>query len=166
MPRFIFPLQALLDQREGIERTRQLAVAAIERERLELESRIAACQQQIRSHKYDLRSLLMGATGAGTQSGVDTRTVRLQASASLHAQAGAQRLALQLAGVYRRLQSAQLELRNATTARKAVEVLKQRRFDAWKREQSRRENAALDELATIAAGRSVQLLTAQNAERS
>ena len=163
MARFIFPLQALLDQRESVERTRQLAVAAIERERLELEGRIASCQDQIRSHKGDLRDLLAGTSAEGLQSGVDTRTVRLQASASLHAQASAQRLALQLAGVYRRLQTAQVELRKATTARKAVEVLKQRRFEAWKREQSRRETAALDELATMAAGRATPTQDADEA---
>lgn len=153
MARFVFPLQALLEQRENVERSRQLAVAAIERERLELELRVSACQQQIRSHKGDLRDLLAGSSPRALQGGVDTRTVRLQASASLHAQASAQRLALQLAGVYRRLQSAQVELRKATTARKAVETLKQRRYEEWKREQSRRETAALDELATMAAGR-------------
>jgi flagellar export protein FliJ len=153
MARFIFPLQALLEQRESVERTRQLAVAAIERERLALEAQVASCQQQIKSHKSDLRDLLSGEVAGAQTGGVDTRTVRLQASASLHAQASAQRLALQLAGAYRRLQSAQVELRKATTARKAVEVLKSRRFEAWKREQNRRETSALDELATMAAGR-------------
>ncbi len=153
MARFIFTLAALLEQRKHVERSHQLAVAAIERERAQLESRISSCQQQIRSHKFDLRNLLSGENLEANQRGVDTRTVRLQASASLHAQAGAQRLALQLAGVYRRLETARNELRRAATARKAVEVLKDRRFEQWKMEQNRKENAAMDELAIIAAGR-------------
>ncbi len=153
MPRFIFGLQALLDQRNQVERARQLSVAAVERERLTLESGISSLQRQIRSHKDDLRSLLSGAGDHQLTAGVDTRTVRLQAGASLHAQASAQRLALQLAGVYRRLESARADLRRATTDRRAVELLKERRFEQWKREQARRETAELDELATMAAAR-------------
>lgn len=149
MARFVFPLEALLEQRRGVERSRQLAVAAIERERLEMEAQISDCQRQIVSHKEDLRSLLSG-NGGGA---VDTRTVRLQAGASLHAQATAQRMALQLAGVYRRLEAARAELMRATTARKAVETLRERQYERWKREQNRREAAMLDELATMKAAR-------------
>lgn len=143
MPKFIFQLQALLDQRSHAERQKQLAVAAVERQRVDLESRVTDRQSEIRSHKSDLRSLL---STPGTR-GVDFRTVRIQANASLHAQLTTHRLALQLAGLYQRLDLARKELREAATRRRAVELLKQKRFEAWKREQNRLETDELDEIA-------------------
>jgi len=152
MATFIFSLQALLDQRLHFERERQLSVAAIERERLELEARVTACQNEIRSHKEDLRQLLGGPTGGA----VDTRTVRLQAGAALHARARTQRMALQLAGLYRRLESARSELRKATMKRRAVELLRDKQFNEWKREIERRESRELDEIGTMRAARIAQ----------
>lgn len=153
MAKFRFPLEALLEQRSAVEKSRQLAVAALERERIELEGLIGDRQRQIRSHKDDLRALLTGVGADGTPQSVDTRTVRLQANASLHAQVGTQRMALQLAGVYRRLEAERAELMRATTARRAVETLKTRRLEAWKRELNRKESTMLDEMATMAVSR-------------
>ncbi len=157
MARFVFRLEAVLQRRKRVERERQLVVADLERQRLDFERRIGNCQREIRSHKSDLRALLAGdrATGSHAGAGVDTRTVRLQAAASLHAQARTQRLALQLAGVYRRLEGARSELLRAATERRAVELLRERQFEAWKHEQNRREAIEIDEIATMGAGRGV-----------
>jgi len=152
MAKFIFSLQALLDQRLHLEREKQLVVAALERERMELEARVTACQNEIRSHKDDLRQLLGGASGGA----VETRTVRLQAGAALHARARTQRMALQLAGVYRKLEMARAELRKATTKRRAVELLRDKQFHEWKREIERREAIELDEIGTMRAARIAQ----------
>jgi hypothetical protein len=56
-------------------------------------------------------------------------------------------------GLHRRIDAARLELLKATTDRKAVEVLRQRRYEAWRAEQARREAIALDEISTMRAGR-------------
>ncbi len=149
MPRFTFELQALLDLRRSRERDRQLAVARIERERLEIESQLSACQRELSAHKADLRDAL---APASPQSAIDPRSVRLQAASSLSAQARAQRLAISLAGLYRRLESSRADLRAATTARRAVETLKERRRLQWLTDQRRREAAELDDLATTRAG--------------
>lgn len=154
MPRFVFRLQALLEQRLRAEQEKQLVVAAFERQRLTLEGQIGACQQEIRSHKEDLRLLLGGGRDEGAEPcGVDTRTVRIQAAASLHAQARTRRLALQLAGLYKKLEAARRELQEAMTRRRAVELLKERQFQAWRREQNRRETLEVDEIATMRAAR-------------
>lgn len=155
MVRFRFNLQALLDQRSHVERQKQLAVAAIERQRADVQDQISARQAEIRSHKDDLRALL--APLRQGEGGVDLRTARLQANASLHVQARTQRLALQLAGVYKRLEAARHELREAATRRRAVELLKQRRFEAWKLNERRRESNELDEIATLRAARGAVL---------
>ncbi|MDX2114377.1 MAG: flagellar FliJ family protein [Planctomycetota bacterium] len=149
MPRFVFKLEAVLEQRRHAERQKQRAVAALEAARQELEAAIARGQREIRACKEDLRALL-GASAAGP---VELAPVRLQAVASLHAQARTQRLALKLAGVYKQLDAARAELLSAATARKAVELLRERRLAEWKRDLARRENAELDEIATIRAAR-------------
>jgi flagellar export protein FliJ len=146
MAKFVFRLQALLDQRSHEERQKQLAVAAVERERAALEAEIAGHQRVIGGFKEDIRAML--ASG-----GVDVREVRLQAAASLHAQAATQRKAIKLAGVYQRLESARGELRAVATRRRAVELLKEKRFEHWKDEIKRKEGIELDEIGTLRAAR-------------
>lgn len=156
MGRFIFTLAAVLELRRAEEQGCQLALAEIERQRLDLEAQVRAAQAQLRSQKDDLKALLSGRApweptiGAGA---VDLRTVRLQAAASLRSQGGAQRLAIQLAGVYQRADRARGELARAMRRRRAVELLRERQHEAWRREQDRRETAELDEIATMRAGR-------------
>jgi flagellar export protein FliJ len=146
MAKFVFRLQALLEQRSHEERQKQLAVAAVERERAALEAEIAGHQRVIGGFREDIRAML--ASG-----GVDVREVRLQAAASLHAQAATQRKAIRLAGVYQRLESARGELRAAATRRRAVELLKEKRFEHWKDEIKRKEDIELDEIGTLRAAR-------------
>lgn len=152
MPAFRFNLQAVLDQRERTERDRRLVVAALERERIELESSIASSQRAISATKEDLREALGGSAGGP----INPRSVRLQAGASLHLQARTQRLALRLAGVYQRLEAARIELREASASRKAVELLRERRRDEWRTRLRRAENAELDEIVTMRHSRNTQ----------
>ena len=79
--------------------------------------------------------------------------VRRQASTALDLVARAQQAVLRLAGVHKQLDVARLELLEATTRRKAVESLKDKRFEEWKAEQARKENAALDEWVVMRASR-------------
>jgi flagellar export protein FliJ len=154
MARFQFQLEAVLEQRRSVERTRQVAVAELERQRMDAEDRIRGLQRQIVVEKEDLRDALSTPRpGARAVGGVDLRHVRLQAGASLHLIGKAQHAVVQLAGLLKRLDGARLELVRATTRRKAVEVLKERRYEQWRDEQRRRENAALDELSVMRAPR-------------
>lgn len=153
MAKFRFELEAVLEQRRGVERGKQLAVAQLEAARMDLEQTIRGHQRQLVREKADLREHLTSARSSVESTGVDLRTVRLQANASLHLVAKAQQAVLQLAGVHHRLDAARLELIEATTRRRAVEILKERRWEAWKETQNRREAAALDEMAIISASR-------------
>lgn len=150
MARFKFRFEAVLEQRRGEERTRRLAVAALERQRLDIEAFIRDCQDQLTQEKQDLREYLSAERGGVA---VDLRHVRLQAHASLNLVARAQQAVLKLAGVHSRIDAARLELLKATTRRRAVEVLRERALEAWKQEADRRENAALDELNVTRAAR-------------
>ena len=144
MARFRFQLQAVLDHREMIEQQKQRAVAEIESQRVRLEHLIRGYQRGIVRERDELKRRL---------SEVDFRGVRLQAAAQLRLVVAAQRAALELAGVLKRLEAARRELLEAAKRRKAVELLRERRFEEWRLDQSRRELAAVDELAVMAAGR-------------
>ena len=150
MARFVFRLESVLEQRRGAERAAQRVVAALERHRLDLEASLRDIQGQIVREKEDLREHLSGAPGTGP---VQMRHVRLQAGASLRLVGKAHHAAIQLAGVLARLDGARRELMAATTRRKAVETLRERRLAAWKHAESRREAASLDELNVMRAPR-------------
>lgn len=153
MPRFRFNLQAVLRQRQAIERQKQLVVASIEQQRLALEDEIRAYQASLSREKADLRDALSRERTADYGHGVDLRGVRMQANAALHVVAKAQQAVLRLAAVHKKLDAARLELLGATKARKGVEILRERRFEAWKDEERRREAGEMDELAVMRAAR-------------
>lgn len=152
MARFKFELETVLDIRRNVERNKQLIVAELERDRLAIEGRIRGFQQQIVAERNDLRAHL-DAERRDDDAPIDLSAVRMQANASLHLVAKAHQEVLRLAGVHKRIDAARLDLLKATTDRKAVETLRQRRYDAWMIEQNRREERALDEIATIGASR-------------
>ncbi|MBI1190856.1 MAG: hypothetical protein GC200_09285 [Tepidisphaera sp.] len=154
MAKFVFELEGLLRARAAEERKRQLVVGAFERERARIEDLIRECQSAIVRGRDDLREALGGARAG---SAVDLAGVRMQAGAGLHMVARAQRHVFELAGVHRKLDAARLELLKAATARKAVEMLKERRFEEWREEQKRLEAAAMDELAVMRAGKGEEL---------
>ncbi|MDG2020676.1 MAG: flagellar FliJ family protein [Phycisphaerales bacterium] len=145
MATFRFELQAVLDTRLRAEELCQCRVAELEASRRRLEDGLRAQQARIGESREQLRGRLLGS--------IDANTLRGQANASLAGMRDAQRVVLELAGIHRRLQSVVEELRAASRDRRAVEILKERRFEDWRREQDRREQAELDELALIRGSR-------------
>ena len=145
MPRFRFALESLLTARRLAEREQQRVVASIERERLALEESLRRQQQDISSARQSLRDSLIGT--------LDAHILRLHAASSLQQMRSAQRLVLELAGVHRRLETARSALVEAARARRAIELLRERRFAQWKAALAKAEDQALDELAVIAAAR-------------
>lgn len=152
MARFVFELEALLRQRLHAEKAQMTLVAEIEHERMAIESEIRACQRSIVEEKRDLAERL-GTERVGGGHAVDLRAVRVQANASLHLIGKAQRSVIRLKGVHDRLDVARLELLDRTTKRRAIEMLKEKRYEAWKREQARLEQAEQDEMAVMRHGR-------------
>ncbi len=149
MARFRFQLQPVLDARVRAEDECRREVAVLEAERRRLEDRLRAGQASITGAREDVREALTGS--------VRPEALRAQANASLACMRDAQRLVLELAGVHRRLETARSALADAATRRRAIELVKERRFEAWRREQDRREQAALDELATNRGARAARL---------
>lgn len=141
--KFVFKLQPVLEQRERLEEEHQRRVALIERERVGLEERLKQIQSQISMAKGELRGQL-GEHGTS----VVVRDVRFQAGATLALLVQAQSTALELAGAYKRLDAARAELLKATSERKAVQMLKDRRRAEWRERIEKAEAAANDEIAT------------------
>jgi flagellar export protein FliJ len=147
MPRFVFKLQPVLDQRAREERDQMLVVAELERERLALESRIRGCQQMM----SDERKVLTQSLGVGDR--VDIKEIKMQAGASLRHNFEAQRAVLELASVFKRLETERAKLVQTSARRKAVELLRDQQLETFNRALDRRETAALDEMSVIRHGR-------------
>lgn len=140
---FRFKLQPVLDHREMIEQQKQRVVAVLEADRLRLENLIRDCQRALLEESAAMRECL------GLS---NIRGVRQQAAASMRLTVTAQRAAIELAGVLKRIETARADLLAASKRRKAVELLRERRHEDWMLEQSRRELAAVDELMVMRAG--------------
>ena len=148
MARFVFALEPLLRVRLRAEQQHQRTMAGLERERIHLQGTLRRHQHGITQGKQGLRTALTGA--------IDMPTLRLAANASLHVVRKAQQIVLQLAGVHKRLDSARARLIEAAKHRRAMELLRDRRFAQFKAAENKAETAALDELAVIAAARRTQ----------
>jgi len=140
MPRFIFKLEGVLRQRKQWERERQREVAA--------------SRQQARLVEEELRSLNQSLKGTVEDVRRNRLTGRLDLSflaAHRRFAAAMQRkgdsLVQRLANLGRQIETQQLALAEAAKRRKAIEKLKERRWEQWLAEQSKRELAQLDEIA-------------------
>lgn len=149
MPKFRFALQAVLDQRERVEQQKQRVVADLEGQRAVVEGKLRGFQRAISQEKLDQREKLRAGDVAGA---------RGQAAAIVKLAAAAQRAVLELAGVHKRLEGARADLLEAAKRRKAVELLRERRQEEWRMALERRENAEMDELAVMRAGRKDELV--------
>lgn len=143
MAKFRFELQAVLDLRERVERDRQIVVAELEAQRVALEGVIRNCQDDLVQERATLRTMLQES---------DLRSARQQYAVAGRLTVRAQRAVLELAGVHKRLEAARAALLEASRQRKAVELLRERRYDEWKQAREKAEAAALDELAVMRAG--------------
>ncbi|MHC4218874.1 MAG: flagellar export protein FliJ [Planctomycetota bacterium] len=145
MPKFTFRLEPLLKARRRAEQDAQRAVAQLQRQRMVLEDTLRNFQRKISHGKESLRGALAGS--------IDMRSLRLEAGASLHLVRKAQQVVLQMAGLNQQQETARVGLIEARKHRRALELLREQRYEQWKRALNKAEDARLDELATNAAAR-------------
>jgi flagellar biosynthesis chaperone FliJ len=145
MAKFVFRLEPLLTVRRRAEDDARREVAVIQRERLDLEAELRRRQQDIVAGKDRLRGTLTGR--------LDLGVLRLGAGSTLNVMRQAQQLALKLAGLGKRMESVRHDFLQARIRRRAIELLRERRFDQWKAALGKAETAALDEMAVSAAAR-------------
>jgi len=138
--KFVFELESVLRRRAHEERERQVEFARVERVRSDLERRLRDVHESARAEREALR---LDLSRGGV---VKVSEVRARSAAGMHLLVVAQRLAVELAGSMERCNAARGRLAEATAARRAVELLRERRYEAWRREALRREQAELDDL--------------------
>lgn len=145
MARFVFKLDAVLKQRRLIEDHRKKALADLLRQRVELENSIRDMQRTISDDKRTMTGSLVGR--------VDVTRIRQHALHVGQVTRRAMQHTLRMAGLHRHIDAARAALLAAARNRKAIELLRERQLERWRREQDKKESAALDELATQAHGR-------------
>jgi len=149
MARFVFELQAVLEHRRREERRLQRRLAELDRRRRDLESLVSDLGTRIEHERALIRGAIAGEGPA------DVRAACLQiGSASGLARQREQR-AHELGRAQEAVEDARAELRRAATARRAVENLRDRRYQEWVRERERRAQAELDDLANSRAARGI-----------
>jgi len=109
------------------------------RERLILQTQLRELQRSISSDKRTMSDGLVGR--------VDVTRIRQHGTHAMQVERRAQQLAVRLLAVERQIEQARQRLADAMRQRRAIELLRDKRFAAWKREHDRREAAELDEMA-------------------
>lgn len=155
MPQFTFRYETLLQHRRNIEDRYQRQLAERVRTQMIMTDQLRAMQQTIKDSKRDLGGVLVGKLDL-SQVGEFTR---FNAQSTVRGRQLVQRLAQ----LEPQIEEARNELLRATQQRKALELLRERDLEAWKREIERKETAELDELSAQAYTR--ELFAQQNAER-
>ncbi len=139
MADFVFRLDPVLHQRRLAEEQAQRELALHLRRRLILQTQVRQMQQGISHAKRDLADTLRGR--------VDMTRVGQFAHYSGQSAARAQMIVLELSALENRIDKAREKLLTAARARQALELLRERRYAAWRQQRLRRETAELDDIA-------------------
>ena len=140
MARFVFPLQSLLAHRERVEQERQRDVALVRAELVSAEAELARIDAAVRDALDDLRKNHLTGPIDLNYLAAHRRFMMAMQRQQLERQ--------QQAKVARaKVDAAQKLLAEAAKQRKAIETLREQQHARWADDQSRREAAALDEVA-------------------
>lgn len=142
---FNFKFESVLTHRRRTEDQRQRELAQLLRQKMILESQLRSLQQRITDDKNSMAGSLLGP--------VNVNRIRQHAAHSMQVTSRAQQIAVKLLAIHRQIDQSRAALLEATKARKAIELLRDRHYNRWRGEQQRRETAELDEIATQAHGR-------------
>lgn len=138
MARFVFRFETLLDQRRRLEDERQRDLAKLLRQRMIFEDELGRIQQTITQSKHEMAGALVGK--------VDLSAVASFARFSGQAAQRAREIVIRLAALQNQVNAARQKLLEATRARRALELLRDRHLQQWKKHQQRREARQIDEL--------------------
>ncbi|MEM1109906.1 MAG: flagellar export protein FliJ [Planctomycetota bacterium] len=142
MPNFTFRYETLLQHRRNLEDQAQRQLAERVRTQMILTDQLRGMQNQITTSKRDLGDALVGK--------IDLARVgeftRFTADSTLRGR----ELVKRLAELETQVDDARRALLDATQQRKALDLLRERDLEAWKKEQDRKETAELDELSSQA----------------
>jgi flagellar FliJ protein len=140
VPRFIFKLEGVFRQRKQVERQRQRDVAIVQAQARQTEQELRALNDAMKTSTEQVRTTqLIGK--------LDMTFLAAHRRYLAAMQRKGQLLVQKLAAQQRQVEAARLVLAEAAKARKAIEKLKERRWEQWMTDQAKREIAELDEVS-------------------
>jgi flagellar FliJ protein len=141
MAKFVFSLEGVLRQRKHVEQEKQRALAAKQTVLVELQEALRRMQETVQASNDDVRqNRLVGRLDME----FITAHRRFLAGVQRQGLALTQKLAL----AQRAVDEARMELVEAAKGRQAIEKLREKQLERWRAEQSRREQAQMDEIGT------------------
>ncbi|MEL7086990.1 MAG: flagellar export protein FliJ [Planctomycetota bacterium] len=155
MPQFTFRYETLLQHRRNLEDRCQRQLADRVRTQMIMTDQLRSMQQTIVDSKRDMGGVLVGK--------IDLSRVGEFTRYNAQSTIRGRQLVQRLAQLEPQINEARGELLKATQQRKALELLRERDFAAWKKERGRKETAELDELTARAYTR--ELFARQTAGR-
>ncbi|MEM1355200.1 MAG: flagellar export protein FliJ [Planctomycetota bacterium] len=147
MSQFVFRYQSVLKQRIDAERREQKQLARLMHQRNGMVDSLREMQTTISQSKRDAAGGLVGKVDLDAIAGIARYSARCAAQG--HG------LVRQLAALETQVEQAKSTLLEATKQRKALELLRDRQYEAWRLEQRRMEAKRLDEQTTQAHARRV-----------
>ena len=136
---FSFRYQSVLEQRRHAEEQRQRELADVLRQRRELEDLLREAQQTITTNKQQLADSLTGR--------VDMSQLGMFARYASHTTARGMGVVRRIARLDRDIEAARARLLEATRQVKALELLRDREHEQWKKDRRKKEDQRLDEVA-------------------
>jgi len=139
MPKFVFNLEGVQRQRKQIEQDKQRILAEKQKALVEIQNQLRRLQETLDATNSDVRQNHL--VGRLNMEFIAAHR-RFLAGMQRQGLAIVQRLTL----AQRAVDAARLELAEAAKRRKAIDKLREKQFERWKLEQSRKEQAELDEI--------------------
>lgn len=156
MPKFVFPLEAVLRHRTRAEQERQRELAVAQAEMSRLQDELKALNEAMQSSSADMKANhLTGSLDVNFLAAHRRYTVAMQRKGLTTVQ--------DMARQRRKVDEAQRLLNEAAKERKIMEKLRERQHERWAAEVGRKEAAGLDEVGMQLAYRN-HAATADNAD--
>ena len=149
MAKFLFKLATVLKQRQIIEDQRQRDLAQVLRFKMILLDQLKQMQQTITQSKRELGDALLGQVNLDRVG----QFARYSGQTAVRAREIVQRLAV----LEKQIEAARQQLLQATAARKAMDLLRERYHQQWREDLERRENNEIDDLSAGAYTRRLAL---------
>ena len=140
MPKFVFQLEGALRQRKQLERMKQREMAVVQAEMNKLQDQLRALEGTVQTATADVRGNRL--TGV-----LDMSFLAAHRRFMIATQRQSMELVQKMALVQRQLDEARLAVAEAAKQRKVIEKLREKQFERWKAERSKKELAELDEVS-------------------
>lgn len=164
MPKFVFPLEAVLSHRTLAERERLRALALAQGEMTRLQQELTALNDSLRGIAQDMKQNHLIGT-------LDVNYLAAHRRYTVATQRRGNQLVQDMARQQRKVDEAQRLLAEAAKDRKVIEKLRERQLERWKAEVTRKEQADADEVGAqfgyrsmVEASRSIESMTQSDLE--